>query len=141
MTSNDTYLRDVRWNAQGLLPAIAQDWQSGQVLMMAWMNAAALRCSIEEGRAVYWSRSRQALWRKGEQSGNTQLLKEIFLDCDGDTLLLRVEQLGGIACHTGRPHCFFRRLEKRRWRDELAVLKTPQELYGKAYAKAHGKAD
>lgn len=132
MTSTDAYLREVRWNAQGLLPAIAQDWQSGQVLMMAWMNAEALRCSIEEGRAVYWSRSRQALWRKGEQSGNTQLLKAVFLDCDGDTLLLRVEQLGGIACHTGRKHCFFRRLDDHRWRDELPVLKAPKELYGKA---------
>jgi phosphoribosyl-AMP cyclohydrolase len=125
-----TYLDQLRWNDDGLLPAIAQDWKTGKVLMMAWMNAESLRCTIEEGQAVYWSRSRQALWRKGESSGHTQTLKELRLDCDGDTLLLRVEQLGGIACHTGREHCFYRRFADGDWRDVEAVLRDPDEIYG-----------
>jgi phosphoribosyl-AMP cyclohydrolase len=127
-----TYLDQLRWNDDGLLPAIAQDWKTGKVLMMAWMNAESLRCTIEEGQAVYWSRSRQALWRKGESSGHTQTLKELRLDCDGDTLLLRVEQLGGIACHTGREHCFYRRFSDGDWRDVEAVLRDPDEIYGTA---------
>ena len=130
VTGNRDPLAAVQWNADGLLPAIAQDWQSGTVLMMAWMNAEALRCTIDEGRAVYWSRSRQSLWRKGEQSGNVQLLKELRLDCDGDSLLLRVEQIGGIACHTGRQHCFYLRYEDGEWRDSEPVLKSPELLYG-----------
>ena len=129
MTGSDA-LQQVKWNADGLLPAIAQDWQTGQVLMLAWMNADALACTLREGRAVYWSRSRGALWRKGEQSGNVQRLHELRLDCDGDTLLLRVEQVGGIACHTGRAHCFYRRYEDGTWRETEAVLKDPGELYG-----------
>lgn len=96
-----------RWNADGLLPAIAQDATTGEVLMMAWMNAKALALTLEEKRAVYWSRSRQSLWRKGETSGHVQRLVSIHLDCDGDTLLLKVHQEGGIACHTGRRSCFF----------------------------------
>ncbi len=95
------------WNADGLLPAIAQDADTGEVLMMAWMNAEALALTLKEQRAVYWSRSRQSLWRKGESSGHVQKLVSIHLDCDGDTVLLRVEQVGGIACHTGRRSCFF----------------------------------
>lgn len=126
----DDILDDIQWNADGLVPAIAQDWQSGTVLMMAWMNAAALRCTLDEGRAVYWSRSRQRLWRKGESSGHTQVLKELRLDCDADTLLLRVEQLGGMACHTGREHCFFRRFEDGAWHTVDAVLRDPEEIYG-----------
>ena len=96
-----------RWNSDGLLPAIAQDAHSGEVLMMAWMNAESLALTLAEQRAVYWSRSRQSLWRKGETSGNVQELVDIRLDCDGDTLLLKVHQHGGAACHTGRRHCFF----------------------------------
>ena len=98
---------DPRWNKEGLLPAIAQDATSGEVLMLAWMNAEALSLSLKERRAVYWSRSRGALWRKGETSGNIQELVDIRLDCDGDTLLLKVNQIGAGACHTGRPTCFF----------------------------------
>mgnify|MGYP006271524905 FL=1 len=120
----------LRWNGDGLLPAIAQDWQSGSVLMLAWMNAEALRCTLREGRAVYWSRSRQALWRKGESSGNVQVLRELRLDCDSDCLLLRVEQRGGIACHTGRAHCFYRRYEDGDWRVTEPVIRNPDELYG-----------
>jgi len=96
-----------RWNEAGLIPAIAQDATTGQVLMMAWMNAETLALTLAERRAVYWSRSRQSIWRKGESSGNVQKLVDIALDCDGDTLLLTVEQIGGAACHTGRRHCFF----------------------------------
>lgn len=98
-----------RWNADGLVPAIAQDASTGEVLMMAWMNAESLDLTLQERRAVYWSRSRQQLWRKGETSGNVQELVDIMLDCDGDTLLLKVRQIGGAACHTGRRHCFFYR--------------------------------
>ena len=96
-----------RWNSDGLLPAIAQDATTGDVLMMAWMNAEALALTLQEQRAVYWSRSRQCLWRKGESSGHVQRLVAIHLDCDGDTVLLKVHQEGGIACHTGRRSCFF----------------------------------
>ena len=95
----------ITWNEQGLIPAIAQDWQTGEVLMLAWMNREALALTLAEQRAIYWSRSRQALWRKGEESGNVQTLKELRIDCDADTVLIKVEQIGGIACHTGRRHC------------------------------------
>ena len=120
----------IKWNQDGLVPAIAQDSNSGAILMMAWMNSEALQCTLDEGRAVYWSRSRQALWRKGEESGNVQLLHELRLDCDGDTVLLKVEQLGGIACHTGRANCFFRKFEDGAWQLTDAVVKNPAELYG-----------
>lgn len=103
-----------RWNADGLIPAIAQDATTGEVLMMAWMNAEALALTLSERRAIYWSRSRQCLWRKGESSGNVQELIDIYLDCDGDTLLLKVHQIGEGACHTGRKHCFFYQLEQDR---------------------------
>lgn len=127
----DDALATLRWNDDGLLPAIAQDWQSGTVLMLAWMNEEALRCTLHEGRAVYWSRSRQALWRKGERSGNVQVLRELRVDCDGDTLLLRVEQRGGIACHTGREHCFYRRhVPGEGWQVTDAVITEPEVLYG-----------
>jgi phosphoribosyl-AMP cyclohydrolase len=127
-----SYLEQLRWNDDGLVPAIAQDWQTGKILMMAWMNAEALRCTVEEGQAVYWSRSRQALWRKGESSGNRQEVRELRLDCDGDTLLLSVEQIGGIACHTGREHCFYRRLQEGNWQEVEPVLQDPDEIYGTA---------
>ncbi len=126
----DQWIDAVRWNADGLVPAIAQDHRSGTVLMLAWMNAEALSATVAEGRAVYWSRSRQELWRKGESSGHTQVLHELSVDCDGDTILLKVEQLGGIACHTGRAHCFFRRLDGDSWEEVSPVLRDPGEIYG-----------
>lgn len=130
MTEPETLLNELKWNEQGLVPAIAQDWQSGEVLMLAWMNRDALQLTIDEGRAIYWSRSRQALWRKGEESGHVQQLKELRIDCDADTVLLKVEQVGGIACHTGRRACFYRRLENGIWRVTDDVLKSPADMYG-----------
>jgi len=113
------WIESITWNADGLVPAVAQDAASGEVLMLAWMNREALRRTVETGEAVYWSRSRRALWRKGETSGHVQRIVEVRLDCDADTLLLRVESVAGIACHTGRRRCFFNRLEDaqgaRRW--------------------------
>lgn len=123
-------LDEVRWNEDGLAAAIAQDWKTGKVLMLAWMNAQALQYTIDEGRAVYWSRSRAALWRKGESSGHVQTLKELRLDCDGDALLLSVEQLGGMACHTGREHCFYRRYTDGDWQTTEPVIKNPEDIYG-----------
>ncbi|MDX1732720.1 MAG: phosphoribosyl-AMP cyclohydrolase [Halioglobus sp.] len=131
MADTSTLTADINWNAQGLVPAIAQDWQTGEVLMLAWMNEQALRLTIEEGRAIYWSRSRNALWRKGEESGHVQHLKELRLDCDADTVLLKVEQVGGIACHTGRRHCFYTLLDDGGWTVTESVLKAPDEIYGK----------
>ena len=124
-------LDSVCWNADGLVPAIAQDADSGQVLMLAWMNQAALAETLASGRAVYWSRSRRALWRKGETSGHSQQVREVRLDCDGDTVLLRVTQAGGIACHTGRSSCFFRRWDPvNGWEAVDPVLKDPGDIYG-----------
>jgi phosphoribosyl-AMP cyclohydrolase len=124
-------LEQIKWNEQGLVPAIAQDWRTGEVLMLAWMNREALDLTLSENRAVYWSRSRQALWRKGEESGNVQLLKELRIDCDADTVLLKVEQVGGIACHTGRRSCFYQRFENGAWHSVEQVLKDPADMYGK----------
>ena len=121
--------RQIKWNEQGLVPAIAQDWQSGEILMLAWMNPESLELSVQEGRAVYWSRSRQKLWRKGEESGHIQRVKEIRLDCDNDVIVLQVEQLGGIACHTGRESCFYRVLESGQWQTVDPVLKDPKSIY------------
>ena len=120
---------NLKWNDQGLLPAIAQDAESGEVLMLAWMNAESLKLTCEEGIAVYWSRSKQGLWRKGESSGHTQIIKEIRIDCDLDTILLKVEQIGGIACHTGRPHCFFFKHNDGEWEIAEEVIKDPSEIY------------
>ena len=131
MTEPNTLLHEISWNEQGLIPVIAQDWQTGEVLMLAWMNHDALQLTISEGRAIYWSRSRQALWRKGEESGHVQYLKELRIDCDADTVLIKVEQIGGIACHTGRRHCFFQRLEQGAWSVTDAVIKQPEDIYGK----------
>lgn len=131
MTEPSTLLQEIKWNEQGLVPAIAQDWQSGEVLMLAWMNSDALQLTIDEGRAIYWSRSRQALWRKGEESGHVQTLKELRIDCDADTVLMKVEQIGGIACHTGRRACFYRQLQDGVWRVTDDVLKQPADIYGK----------
>jgi phosphoribosyl-AMP cyclohydrolase len=124
-----SYLNDIAWNADGLIPAIAQDYKTGRILMMAWMNAEALTLTINENRAVYWSRSRQKLWRKGEESGHVQNLKEIQLDCDNDVILLQVEQLGGIACHTGRQSCFFRTFKNGEWKTTEPVLKDNKDIY------------
>jgi len=125
----EDWLDAVQWNDDGLAAAVAQDDATGEVLMLAWMNRDALRETAETGRAVYWSRSRGRLWRKGEESGHHQSVKEIRLDCDNDTILLRVEQVGGIACHTGRRSCFFQRLEAGRWRTVEAPVKDPGEIY------------
>jgi len=125
------WLDAVKWDSDGLVPAIAQDAGDGRVLMVAWMNREALRLTAEEGSAVYWSRSRRKLWHKGEESGNRQSVKEIRLDCDNDVIILQIEQIGGIACHTGRRSCFFQRLEGGEWKTVEPVLKDPAELYGK----------
>ena len=124
------WLEQLCWNEQGLLPAVAQHADTGEVLMLAWMNREALLLTLERGEAVYWSRSRGRLWRKGEQSGHVQQVHEVRTDCDGDALLLRVTQRGGIACHTGRRSCFFRRFADGVWRDVEPVLKDPAAIYG-----------
>jgi phosphoribosyl-AMP cyclohydrolase len=123
------WLDQVKWTRDGLVPVIAQDGSSGRVLMLAWMNREALTLTVQEGRAVYWSRSRNKLWRKGEESGHVQRVRAIALDCDGDAVLLTVDQVGGIACHTGRQSCFFRRLEDERWSAVDPVVKSPEEIY------------
>ena len=124
-----SWLDAVCWNDDGLVTAVAQDAASGDVLMLAWMNRESLAETVATGRAVYWSRSRARLWRKGEESGHVQQVREIRLDCDGDAVLLKVEQQGGIACHTGRRSCFFRRLDDAHWREVDPVLKDPGEIY------------
>ena len=126
---SDDWLDRIKWTADGLIPAIAQDAESGMVLMMAWMNRESLRLTVECGEAVYWSRSRQQLWHKGETSGHTQKVRNIRLDCDGDALLLDIEQIGGIACHTGRQSCFFHELCDGQWITADPVLKDPHEIY------------
>ena len=126
---NDQWLDKIIWTADGLVPAIAQEVGSGRVLMMAWMNRESLKETVAGGKAVYWSRSRQRLWRKGEESGHEQLIREIRLDCDGDVILLVVEQVGGIACHTGRHSCFYRRLDHGAWVDVDPVLKDATTIY------------
>jgi len=123
-------LDTVRWNADGLVPVITQDAIDGRVLMLAWMNREALAETIAGGEAVYFSRSRQALWRKGERSGHTQIVRNLSLDCDGDTLLLEVEQQGGVACHTGRRSCFYQTWVDGDWQPTEPVLKDPADLYG-----------
>jgi len=125
----NTWLNTVRWNDKGLVPAIAQDYQSGKILMVAWMNKEALQLSAETGHAVYWSRSRKKLWHKGEESGHQQLIKDIRLDCDEDVILLTVEQKGGIACHTGREGCFYRHLDDEQWVATEPVIKDPKTIY------------
>ena len=124
------WFEQLRWDEQGLVAAIAQDAGSGRVLTVAWMNRDALRQTMEKGEVVYWSRSRKRLWRKGEESGHVQKVLEVRLDCDADAVLLKVEQIGGIACHTGRASCFFRKLEDGRWVSTDPVLKDPKLIYG-----------
>ena len=124
------WLDEIQWTEDGLVPAIAQDANNGDVLMMAWMNRESLRLTVEEGQAVYWSRSRGKLWRKGESSGHQQVLRDIRLDCDADVVLLKVEQKGGIACHTGRRSCFYRTLKDGQWVSADPVIKDPNTIYG-----------
>ena len=127
--NSEAWLDQVRWTNDGLVPAIVQDARSGRLMMMAWMNREALAATAAERRAIYWSRSRQRLWRKGEQSGHEQKVKEIRLDCDHDAVLLLIEQVGGIACHTGRESCFFQRLDDKKWIAVDPVIRQPEEIY------------
>jgi phosphoribosyl-AMP cyclohydrolase len=126
---SESWLNKVNWTHDGLVPVIAQEAGTGKVLMFAWMDREALKLTVETGQAVYWSRSRKKLWRKGEESGHVQKVKEIRLDCDEDVILLTVEQLGGIACHTGRHSCFFQKLDDKQWVTDEPVLKNPEEIY------------
>lgn len=125
------FMDHICWSKDNLLPAIAQDHLSNEVLMVAWMNPEALKLTVAEQRGIYWSRSRQKIWRKGEESGHVQLVKEIRIDCDQDVILLKVEQLGSIACHTGRHNCFYRKLENGVWKTTDEVVKDPNEIYKK----------
>ena len=126
-----TWLDEIKWDADGLVPAIAQETGTGKVLMMAWMNRESLSLSVKEGRVIYWSRSRNKLWRKGEESGNVQKLIDLRLDCDNDVILVEVEQIGGIACHTGRHNCFYKQLQEDKWVEVESVIKDPNEIYKK----------
>ena len=123
-------LEQMQFNEQGLIPVITQDFETAEILMFAWMNEEALSLTIEKQQAVYYSRSRKKLWLKGEESGHTQTVKEIYTDCDNDVILLKVEQIGGIACHTGRKSCFFQKLDKGNWTSVSKVLKDPKDIYG-----------
>ena len=129
MTTN--WLDKIKWTAEGLVPDIAQEVSTGKVLMLAWMNREALALTVQEGRAIYWSRSRYKVLRKGEESGHVQVLKDIRLDCDNDVILLEVEQLGGIACHTGRHNCFYQQLQNDEWVAVEPVIKDPDTIYNK----------
>lgn len=128
---SENWLDAIKWTDDGLVPVIAQEDGSGKILMFAWMNREALGLTVQEGKAIYWSRSRNKLWRKGEESGHEQILKDIRLDCDNDVVLLRVEQKGGIACHTGRKSCFYQQLQEGEWVAVEPVLKDPHEIYKK----------
>ena len=128
MPEQDSWLDEVSFDSQGLIPAIAQEAVSGRILMMAWMNRESLRKTAETARAVYWSRSRKKFWVKGEESGHEQIVRDIQLDCDADVIILTVEQVGGIACHTGRHSCFYRTLTEDGWQETEAALKDPGEI-------------
>lgn len=123
------WLDEINWDANGLVPVIAQDYKTDKVLMFAWMNREALSLTNDTKQAVYWSRSRNKLWQKGEESGHVQKVHEIRLDCDEDVILLKVEQVGGIACHTGRHNCFFKKLENDSWLIDQPVIKNPEDIY------------
>jgi phosphoribosyl-AMP cyclohydrolase len=125
------WLDEIRFDENGLIPAIAQDANSGKILMMAWMNRESLQLTAEKQQAVYWSRSRDKLWHKGEESGHTQNIVDIRFDCDEDVILLKVEQSGGIACHTGRESCFYRQLQGDQWVEVESVIKDPKDIYSK----------
>ena len=125
-----SWIQELKWDGEGLIPVITQDADTGKVLMFAWMNRDALEMTVASNEAVYWSRSRQKLWRKGEESGHLQKVRELRIDCDNDVLLMMVEQVGGIACHTGRHNCFFRRLDHGAWVETDPVVKPPEEIYG-----------
>jgi phosphoribosyl-AMP cyclohydrolase len=129
--ANTQWLDAIKWTDDGLVPVIAQDAASGKVMMFAWMNRESLQLSVREGRAIYWSRSRKKLWRKGEESGHVQLIKDIRLDCDNDVILLSIEQVGGIACHTGRERCFYKQLQDGQWVEVEPVIKDPSAIYNK----------
>ncbi len=126
---NDNWLEQIKWTDDGLVPAIAQDAATGRVLMFAWMNRESLALTVEKGEAVYYSRSRQRLWHKGEESGHTQKIKSLRLDCDGDVITMKIEQTGGIACHTGRESCFYREFQNGEWVSVDQVIKDPKEIY------------
>jgi len=126
---SEQWLDEIKWTDEGLVPAIAQEASTGKLLMMAWMNRESLALTVKEGRAIYWSRSRKKLWRKGEESGHVQIVRDIRLDCDNDVILLQVEQVGGIACHTGRHNCFFRQLQDGQWVSVEPVIKKPDDIY------------
>ena len=126
---NDNWLDQIKWTDDGLVPAIAQDAESGRVLMFAWMNRESLSLTVEKGEAVYYSRSRQKLWHKGEESGHTQKVKSLRLDCDGDVITMKIEQTGGIACHTGRESCFYREFQNGEWVAVDEVIKDPKDIY------------
>jgi len=128
---NESWMNQINWSADGLVTAIAQDAATGRVLMLAWMDHEALKLTLQKNEAMYWSRSRKKLWHKGEESGHVQKVKEIRLDCDGDVILLQIEQQGGIACHTGRASCFYRSLQQGQWVEVDEVLKSPDEIYKK----------
>jgi phosphoribosyl-AMP cyclohydrolase len=126
---NLKWLDDIQWTEDGLVPVIAQQHDSGRVVMFAWMNRESLALTVQEGYATYWSRSRQRLWRKGEESGHRQKVKDIQLDCDSDVILIKIAQEGGIACHTGRESCFYRSLKDGEWQTTEPVLKDPKSIY------------
>ncbi|MFL2667146.1 MAG: phosphoribosyl-AMP cyclohydrolase [Burkholderiales bacterium] len=128
MTKN--FMSEIKWDDRGLVTVVVQDYQSDKVLMVAWANEEAIIKSLEGGHACFWSRSRRALWLKGESSGHYQIIKDVYLDCDGDSLIFKVEQVGGIACHTGRNSCFFNKLDKDQWINNELVIKTEEEIYG-----------
>ena len=126
---NDNWLDQIKWTDDGLVPAIAQDAETGRVLMFAWMNRESLELTVKKGEAVYFSRSRQKLWHKGEESGHTQKVKSLRLDCDGDVITMKIEQTGGIACHTGRESCFYREYQNGEWVAVDDVIKDPKDIY------------
>ena len=123
-------LEQIRFNDQGLIPAITQDFKTGEILMFAWMNKESIGLTIKKKQAVYYSRSRNKLWFKGEESGHLQIIKDIYMDCDNDAILLKVEQIGDIACHTGRRSCFFQKYNQDAWENNSKVIKSPKDIYG-----------
>ncbi|MEP7083403.1 MAG: phosphoribosyl-AMP cyclohydrolase [Betaproteobacteria bacterium] len=130
MVTSENWLNRVNWSDDGLIPAVAQEAGTNKILTLAWMNREALKLTAQTGEAVYWSRTRKKLWRKGEESGHTQKVKEILLDCDQDAIVLKVDQIGGIACHTGRHSCFYLQLQGKSWIEVEPVLKDPKDIYG-----------